>query len=134
MSKKFRRAKSAFASVGKTDDERRQNRLLAEGLMHLTDALSADSAGPAAAAPAAIDRSQIYDRLVGLIESRPGSHKVMNPYDLLIDDLGFDKQTLANFSARINGEFADLKVTISRKDIVNCKTVVDLANAIADAA
>ena len=53
-----------------------------------------------------------------------------NPYDLLIADLGFETQTLANFAARVNGEFVDLGVNISRKAIMDYKTVVELANAI----
>lgn len=131
MGKKFQLAKSAFAKASQADEDKHRHRLLAEGLMHLTDAIGATTP-PAISALGEVDRSNVYDRLVILIESRPGSPKVSNPYDLLIDDLGFEKATLANFAARVNSEFSDLKVNISRKAILKNKTVVDLANAVAD--
>jgi hypothetical protein len=126
---KFHRAKRVFAKAANTSNDKQGHQLIAEGLMHLTEALAASA--PAPARPE-IDRTQVYERLVSLIEARPGSPKVSNPYDLLIDDLGFEKQTLADFAAQVNASFSDLKVNISRQNIGKCMTVVDLANAIAD--
>jgi hypothetical protein len=92
-------------------------------------AFSAESS-LAPAEPASVSPRGIYQRIVALIQSRPHTPRVRGPFDRLLIDLGFTKPSLRNFADDVTAAFQDLRVIISRDEILECNYVIDLCDLV----
>ena len=75
------------------------------------------------------EEEDITDNISRLVESASGrSSDELDPENLLMDDLGFSRQTLLDLAFTINGDefFKPLGVGLIPDDVAECETLGDL--------